>query len=485
MVSLSNILVKGVAGLLAPLANVSSAKVKVLGCAALAIAAAGVMVYSCCKKRAVVPLQRSKEEGERPALHDPLFNFIPGSCLETAASIALLKNPGKAGRQIDTASLKIADVLNFCYAQKNANAFIVDPKGNRIPLLKALDAAILHELRPTGNQLGRCLNYEGNDWFAGDGVRWLLQELEKPLKPGDHLLLLTKIRAISALGKFIYDNYAKNPELMAKITGQPQSALQKKYEALLRKVRNEGFSSAESRSRSERAPIIDGVSISRLDPQPVRLPGGRYGGSNGDIYVADSFDQRHRAVADKFDAMKRELSAEGIPRENQVIDDNQRPGILTEFSFKAMPKAFEKAGLKDLLKDNALPHGNGINRWMQQGSYIRQAMERDLPIAGAHSGSAADILFALDCLRDTTIFGDREYTESVGVLISAWMTFGGYHSFIETFPIAQAAAADQVFKSAVTTTRKKFYEAFLGAARRFTDAGIHLRPFIRAYNSSL
>lgn len=68
-----------------------------------------------------------------------------------------------------------------------------------------------------------------------------------------------------------------------------------------------------------------------------------------------------------------------------------------------------------------------------------------LPSAGAQSGSTCDILLALNTLSPKPIYGNAELALPAGLGIAAFMNFGGYHTFAETFPIAEAAAANSPY----------------------------------------
>jgi len=67
------------------------------------------------------------------------------------------------------------------------------------------------------------------------------------------------------------------------------------------------------------------------------------------------------------------------------------------------------------------------------------------------------------------------------------MNFGGYHSFVETFPIAQAVENDQRFTVEVTANqRKTLYRDFAKTAEAFAggEAVPEIRKYHEAYNAS-
>lgn len=457
--------------------------------------------------------ETSKEEGDTPSTnvlrykgriiqlqpqqvpkglnHDTMFNHIPAACLETAVSIEVLNNPGAAGTKIDEAAVKLSQILERCYDPANAHLQVQDGKGGSKPLTEVLNKGILHELRPNGTQIGRLLDIsnDGSHWLEGEGRDWLLAQLNTA--EGGRDCLLTKVRAISAFGKFIYDNMKNNKELMRDLLGKEEEETTVRFTNFLEKVRHADFADSDARLRSERAPIvaINGVPrpITALDPKPAQflnVPGA----SSGWTFTDAGFAPNHRHVAEQVKLDLAKYTPEGIPRLNAVITDPTRVGILTDYAAKNMPKAFVDAGLIGLLKDNAMPHGNGINRWTQQGIFIRELLSRDLTNAGSFSGSTADILLALDFLSEETIFGNEKYVSSVGVIIASWMNFGGYHSLPEAYLIAKSVAKNEKFEvlgansTASRETADSFYGHFMSVVGEETDAQI--KPFVDAYHAS-
>ena len=120
-------------------------------------------------------------------------------------------------------------------------------------------------------------------------------------------------------------------------------------------------------------------------------------------------------------------------------------------------------------------------------SYAKGGWLNGLPAAGSHSGGTVDILLALDCLSGESLFGNRDVVIPAGLLISSFMNFGGYHSFNETFPIAQAYGFGERFDvDSKERSAKKLYSDFDRTARLYTPdlASDKVSTFKRAYRDS-
>ena len=174
-----------------------------------------------------------------------------------------------------------------------------------------------------------------------------------------------------------------------------------------------------------------------------------------------------------------------MPRLGQDITKTDQPGLLGDSSKDLIPKEFKK-DLSAALKAHPFEHGSGLNRWQLTGTYPKQSWEHGLPAAGAHSGGTSDIFLALNCLGAESVFG-KEEAKVVGLLVSSFMNFGGYHSFVETFPIAQAVATDSVFEPKVTGKHKKLYqEMFITVESACVGPAVScVRQYLQAYNSTM
>ncbi|MBS0653917.1 MAG: hypothetical protein JSR39_10395, partial [Verrucomicrobia bacterium] len=305
-------------------------------------------------------------------------------------------------------------------------------RGEEITLRDLLNARILQELSPASDQIGRCLDpSKKDDWFKGEGKDWLLDRLRVSIHSEryEYTNMLTKIRAISAFGTIMRELVPANAATFAPLLGQSEDILQERCKRLLTQIRHEEFDNPVTRARSERR-----------------------------------------------------------SRQGQVIEDLTRPGILTEYAVQRIPSSFKEAGLPELLESKEYHHGTGINRWQLKGTYPRESWAHEMPAAGAHSGGTVDTLFALDCMSRNSIFGDAEIVRPAGLLISSFMNFGGYHSFVESFPIAQAMAEDREFVVHVDADMKRtLYRDVMAITAMYAGeaAGEQVMKYHHAYRESL
>ncbi len=81
-------------------------------------------------------------------------------------------------------------------------------------------------------------------------------------------------------------------------------------------------------------------------------------------------------------------------------------------------------------------------------------------------------------MSEDSLFGDADRVLTVGLLISSYMNFGGYHSFVETFPIEQAVASNSNFDVVVDARQKGLYREMVNAVSRYAPAAA---PKVRRY----
>jgi hypothetical protein len=144
-----------------------------------------------------------------------------------------------------------------------------------------------------------------------------------------------------------------------------------------------------------------------------------------------------------------------ISRKNAPITNPKLLGTVSQKALDQIPFGYKALGVPELLKEKALSHGVGINRWIPIGKYSIESQKHGFPSAGAHSGGTSDIFMAINALGKKSIIQDKENAEKAGLLISAFMTSGGYHTFIETDPIAESIAQGKNFEIKVTETQEK------------------------------
>lgn len=384
---------------------------------------------------------------------------------EAGASMSLLDRPGKMGDVFDQHARQLAGLLrHMLEGQGEAAGRTVYFQGREQTLGAVLQAAI-KPLSAESDQIGRQMN-GGQDFQP-----WLLETLSTPLqgradgsgKQG-HAELLTKIRTLSAFGTTVWqlmnpvENQAK-PELFS----QHKQANADACCALLReaglsaqaddfaarfkefagKTRTPGFDNPLSRARSERMPMVATEEGGARAVNGVYEDAAKYGLGFGQVVqrTVDGADDAalRQALGD------RNQNINAIPREGAPIADLSRPFTMSEADMGAVPEAYGQLGIGKMLEQHAMTHGTGINRWQPFGAFAMESNTQGLPSAGAQSGGTCDILLALNTLGEERIYGKPELALAAGLGIAAFMNFGGYHTFAETFPIAEAAAANRPY----------------------------------------
>lgn len=425
------------------------------------------------------------EEGDNHLIYDGSLNSIPGTCFEIGAALSILEAPGVAGEKMDAFALRLSVLLDRVY-KSNLGDKEVNHNGQIKTLREVFDEKLLKEIRPSSDQIGRCEDRDlEQNWYKGAGFYWLQKQLgvSSAEKNYSHHNMLTKIRMLSALGTVIRELMTKKEvNAVAALVGNssPQD-ITDRYNMIVTQIRHEEFDNPITRARSERPPIINGQSVGNLPLQSA----GPLGLGFGQVYGPESFqdeEEYKKYLAEE----KLRGGRQGLKRENQPIDDLSRPGLLSEYGLRKMPQAFREAGLPDLLKLKAFEHGTGVNRWQVNGTHSKTGWVNGFPAAGAHSGGTVDVLLALDCLNNTTIYKDEETVLQSGLLISSFMNFGGYHSFNETFPIAQDFARGNKFE-VINRDRQahRLYSEFSQIAQKYCpDAAQKIEIFKKAYTDS-
>lgn len=438
---------------------------------------------SIIEKTTVVtsPRLRSLEAGDTPILHDNIFNFIPGTCFEIACSLSILQSPGEAGKLIDQHAQKLAELLEKVFTEGSEevqNLFIDN---------------ILQHLSPSTDQIGRCMDKSAwqKDGESREGLAWLARELRVQSDGTEHSVrnMLTKIRAISGFGGICRDKVIGNTKTpqgreLLSLLGQDATRAESRVREIKDTLRHEDFDNPATRARSERAPIIDGNS---LGGRPLQSAASLALGF-GNVYGPESFGETEKELElkGKYEEVEKRDGRQGMDRMGKPIQDLKRPGFISEAGMEKMPKAFKEAKLEGLLEKHALLHGSGVNRWMLLGSYPKESWNADLPAASAHSGGTVDIFMGLNNLSDESLLGQEEQALKCGLMIASFMNFGGYHSFVETFPIAQAASKGERFDVSVKPEqRNPLYSSIANAAKSFTDAGESIKIFKKAYNQAI
>jgi hypothetical protein len=439
-------------------------------------------------QKAALTSASSLKEEDKGALYDNTFNSVPGTCFEIGAALSILNNPGDAGMAMDISANQLFDVLIKVYDTDLGNR-IVKHNGKDKPLKQVFNEKLLAEIKPTSDQIGRCIDKTLTEsWLAGSGIKWLQQQLTTKSNSTAYSYqnMLTKIRMISAFGTVIRELMSageNEKQILAHALGKKPEELIERHRNLMRKLRHSDFDDPKTRSRFERPPIVDGKSVGKRklqDAAPLNL-------GFGQVYGPLSFED-NTALGQSYKEAESKYGRQGIEREGQPIKDLKRPGLISEVGLHKMPQAFENTNLKQLLNNASFEHGTGVNRWQLNGTYARQSWANGLPSAGSHSGGTVDILLALDCLSHETLDNNEDVVLQAGLLIASFMNFGGYHSFNETFPIAQAYSKGEIFEvNAKVRSAQELYTNFTQAAQKYTPktTGEKVKIFEKAYVTSL
>jgi hypothetical protein len=172
-----------------------------------------------------------------------------------------------------------------------------------------------------------------------------------------------------------------------------------------------------------------------------------------------------------------------MPRVGQGIHDLSRLGLFSESSLPLIPHGFIRAGLLKQLANHRYIHGSGLNRWQLTGTYAIQSWDNNMPAAGCQSTQSASVFLAVNCLSAHSIMGHSDALK-LGLLVSAFMNAGGYHSFIETFPIAQAIANNSVFSTNITPLQQKtLYQHMATVVQHYADetANTQVKAYLQVY----
>lgn len=389
-----------------------------------------------------------------------------GRFFEAGASMSLLSQPGKAGDLFDQHASSLGTLLRHGLSEQS--------QAGRIPVyFNGKEQHLGDVLRGSINPLSIDSDQIGRQMSPDQALHiWLLDILSTPFQgrldgsgKQSHAELLTKIRTLSAFGDAIWRlmnpvENDKQPELYA----QQKETNTVACTALLReagfeaqaddfigrfkefsaKTRTPTFDRPLSRARSERMPMLD-VGGTLKPVNGVYEDAAKFGLGFGQIVqnTADPASAEQAALRAALGDRNQNINA--IAREGAPISDLNRPFTMSENDMENMPEAYAQLGISEMLDQYAMLHGTGINRWQLFGTFAMESNLQGLPSAGAQSGGACDILLALNTLNPERMYGNSELALSAGLGIAAFMNFGGYHTFAETFPIAESVAANRPY----------------------------------------
>ncbi|MCX7091247.1 MAG: hypothetical protein NTU48_07355 [Legionellales bacterium] len=421
---------------------------------------------------------RSKEEGDNPSYTDSMFNFVPGSAFEIGASLAILDHPGRAGRLIDNYAKQLSALLFQVYETSFGDETIIPNQTKpteREALKTHFNRRVLSELRPSSDQIGRCLDEKLEDGWIDDtkqGLQWLIKQLniDSNTESYDYKNMLTKLRAINAVGGILRDLMSPcNPgsdlsvqeeslrkkQIAATMLGKPLDLIEERIAQIRTHIFHPAFNDPVTRGRSEKIPKVFGraitdfpdVSVHTVDAAKVKLGFGR-------VFHSTAMTGNATVIAEHERLEK--IGRQAMPRLGQDIKNLSTPGLLGESSQRLIPQAFQSIGLQEAIDAHAYEHGSGLNRWQLTGQYSKQSWDNNLPAAGSQSATTTTFFTALNCLGAESLFGNPDALQ-LGLIVASFMNVGGYHSFVETFPIAQAVAKNVVFAVQVSAAQRKLY----------------------------
>jgi len=429
----------------------------------------------------------SLEEGNQPQFHDKMFNFVIGASFEIGISLTILDEPNLALELLQPYCERLATIIEKIYDTQLGQITI---STNNATLKELFDQSILKALHPRSDQLGRCLDQTLTEsWYQGLGQTWTIQQLNQT--EHSYNRLLTKIRTLDGYGEILRMLSPTQKNIISNIS------FHNTIDEMLSYIRPREFDTPFKRGRMEKTPQFNSTSLlcllHKLNKEhknafTFTINGPSKNESFGQIWHTDhlyslvssyeeklkqditqnekNFIREARHTIQQYEMDEKKFGRQTLPRLGQDITNFEQPGFLGKSSMELMPKSFKKAGLLDELKKHPFLHGSGINRWQLQGSYAKESWHHNFPSAGNHSSSATEFLIALNCLSDHSLLR-KEEIKILGLLNAAFMAVGGYHSFVETYPIILAAAKGEKFAVTISEKDKNLYETMYKIAKKY------------------
>ncbi|WP_215781988.1 hypothetical protein [Paludibacterium sp. B53371] len=410
---------------------------------------------------------------------------------EAGASMAILDHAGQVGQVYNSYAAKLSKVLTIGLdASGSAGQQQVFFQG-KTQSLSAVLTQVFSALSAKTDQIGRQMSQ------MQPFQSWLLHSLRQPLvpdMPDNYLPLMTKIRALSAFGTTLWQlmnpvdipsasqEYAvhmaenrKACQMLLSESGMACTDFSDRFRQFAAMTRTPLFDLQISRARSERMPLIqDGESLYPV--KGVYEDAARYGLGFGLVVqkVDPAYPAQQAALTAALGENNRHINA--IPRQGAPIEDLTRPFTMSEEEWLQIPLPYQQLGMEGLLDRHRLFHGTGVNRWQLFGTSALESSQKGLPAAGAQSGGTCDILLALHSLSDKSLYGQAHVVMPATLGIAAFMNFGAYHTFAETFPIGEAMAEKHPFvpsQHSPSARRSELYDRVQqAAAASLTKPGI-------------
>jgi hypothetical protein len=215
------------------------------------------------------------------------------------------------------------------------------------------------------------------------------------------------------------------------------------FKAMRANLAHADFNDLNGRARTERPPVIGGKSLNDYGDVKLLQDGRPVGESAGRIYHVSMIENPE--LREAYGRQEKQYGRQGMERVGDPIRDKSRPGLLSESAVEAMPPEFRAAGLERELQSHQLAHGSGTSRWRLHGTQARSSWDHDKPAAGSYSLGAVVMMLGMGSLsgKGEEFLGQPQEQIPAGLGIAAFMNYGGYHSFVETFPCAKAAASNE------------------------------------------
>ncbi len=422
---------------------------------------------------------------------------LKARCFEVAASLGVLDHPGALGRVLDGQATRMATLVERLFDGSGVGSLPLRVNNKSTTLGELFAEAQLSNLSPGTDQVGRCTDasvakaledsgQSAAQFMSGPGKNWLLGVLRKKSVADDLTTrpdyrfedTLTKQRFLLAVGSFVWNvlsscegndrrvNAGTLASWLSAVNPQVKSAdqLLSRFDEFRKRTRNHTFDDPITRTRVERVPLVD--------DQPVQTTGFAFERNfQGRIKPQNI---RHGDQRRTVEAIAAQYGEQAMDRDGAPSSDHSRPGTLSDRALAKMPHAFRRAGLQALLDSHRLDHGPGINRWEVRGTHRSDAAELGFPSAGAQSGGMCDTLLALHMMNEASIYGNKDLVLPMSIGLASFMNFGGYHTFIETLPIAQCTADNKpAFTPGVSQRQASLYSDYASMVKQYVGGAAH------------
>ncbi|KVN20671.1 MULTISPECIES: hypothetical protein [unclassified Burkholderia] len=397
---------------------------------------------------------------------------------EAKMSMSIMDNPGKIGSYLDQYAGKLARVFAALKNEASVRAMPVTFGGKAMTLGEVFERTTFTPLRSTSDQIGRMSGAETSDVES-----WILASLNKPISAREFKEFLTRIKLFSSFGTTVWQLLTSSSGAVANkdavnallasagLSESNHDLLTPRFAEFKRKTRSLIFDDMITRARSERMPLVQGMPVSGIYENA-----GDYGLGFGQVVQKSRIEAETRQLRELLDVGGKNAQINAIPRQNAPIGDLNRPFMLSDKEFSNLPDEYKHVGLAEDIQNHIFNHGVGINRWQPYGIYGTDANRSGYPSAGAQSGGTTDVMLALTMLelKNHSIYSheSKDAILAMTLAVSAFMNFGGYHTFSEVFPIGQAIVENIRFIPAEVARKfrtSRLYEEMMRVYMSYLD----------------